>query len=139
MNFCHTFCADTHLAHLPPRSCGAKELSQPANKKICQTPTHSDKKKSNKISPTALLKTGGQECKMTEQTKQDISNDCLTAHWRNSGCSAYMNSSAINKHGASRQVSVSKPLLRQCAKRYVSGNERLCKQQSNKLIRRICR
>ena len=32
-----------------------------------------------KISPIALLKTGRQEWKMTGQTKQDKSNDCLTA------------------------------------------------------------
>lgn len=47
----------------------------------------------------------------------EISNDCLTAHWRNSGGSTYINSCAINKHGAFRQVSFSKPLLRQCAYR----------------------
>jgi len=54
--FCHTFCADIHLAHLPPRSCGAKEISQHTNKKICQKLAHGNEKNQIKISATALLR-----------------------------------------------------------------------------------
>ena len=51
-----------------------------------------------KISSTALFKTSGQEWEMTGQTKQDRSNDCLTAPWQYGGRSGYMNVGALNKH-----------------------------------------
>lgn len=82
--FCHTFCADTHLAHLPPRSRrGQKSYANTQTKRYAKS-KRTNRENQIKISPTALLKTGGQECKMTGQTKY-ISKDCLTAHWRNIG------------------------------------------------------
>lgn len=96
--FCHTFCAGSHLAHLPPRSCGGKRAKPTHEQKDMPKSKARTKKNQIKISPTALLKTGGQKCKMTEQSKQDISNDCLTAPWQYGGRSEYMKVGAFNKH-----------------------------------------
>lgn len=97
-NFCHTFCPDTHLAHLPPRSCGSKRAKPTQKQKDMPKADARTEKNQIKISPTALLKTGRQEWKMTGQTKQDKSNDCLTAPWQYGGRSGYMNVGAFNKH-----------------------------------------
>lgn len=44
--FCHTFCADTHLSHLPPRSCGGKRANPTHKQKVM--PKANARKKSNK-------------------------------------------------------------------------------------------
>lgn len=76
-NFCHIFCTDTHLAHLPPRSCLAKELGGHMNKKICQKLTHGTEKKSNKNLCHRTFKTVDDYIK-TVTDRNEKSNDCLT-------------------------------------------------------------
>ena len=46
--FCHTFCADTHLAHLPPRSCGGKRAKPTHKQKDMPKANAQTEKKSNK-------------------------------------------------------------------------------------------
>ena len=62
-NFCHTFCTDTHLAHLPPRSCGGKRAKPIHKQKDMPKADAPTEKNQIKISATALLKTGGQKVK----------------------------------------------------------------------------
>ena len=86
------------MAHLPPRSSGGKRAKPTHKQKDMPKADAQIEKNQIKISPTALLKTGRQEWKMTGQTKQDKSNNCLTAPWQYGGRSGNMNVGAFNKY-----------------------------------------
>ena len=76
------------------------------------------RKKSNKKSLPPHFWTEEKKAKHRDRQKQK-SNDCLTAPLRYGGGSANINSSAINKRCAFRQVSTSNPPQRKAANRYV--------------------
>ena len=80
--FCHTFCADTHLAHLPPRPCGGKRAKPTHEQKDMPKANSRTEKNQIKISATKdrWTRMGNDRTDQAGQ-KQRLPNSTL-AIWR---------------------------------------------------------